>query len=172
MMQLHPFPGTNCHAITAFTVEAARTGSQQLQLTYRLIGDLAALLIPGVSDNPAATACLWQHTCFELFFRVPDAETYEEYNFSPSLNWDHYQFGAYRQPADHTFKRAPQLAVLSHDAGQLTLQALVPLSAEGALDLSLTAIIEDINGDKTYWALAHPADKPDFHAPDSFILQI
>ena len=30
--------------------------------------------------------------------------------------------------------------------------------------------IEDIDGGISYWALAHPAGKPDFHHPDSFAL--
>ena len=32
--------------------------------------------------------------------------------------------------------------------------------------LALSAVIEAIDGAKTYWALAHPSDKPDFHHPD------
>ena len=29
----------------------------------------------------------------------------------------------------------------------------------------LTAVLEEAGGVKSYWALAHPAEKPDFHDP-------
>jgi hypothetical protein len=35
----------------------------------------------------------------------------------------------------------------------------------------LSALIEDQNGGKSYWALAHPPGKPDFHHADSFALE-
>ena len=34
--------------------------------------------------------------------------------------------------------------------------------------LGLSAVIEDANGDISYWALAHPPGKPDFHHADGF----
>ena len=48
---------------------------------------------------------------------------------------------------------------LSANAVQMTLAAF-----------GLTAVIETLDGAISYWALAHPAEKPDFHHPDSFIL--
>src|SRR3546814_3736372 len=32
--------------------------------------------------------------------------------------------------------------------------------------LALSAVIEELDGTKSYWALAHPPGKPDFHHPD------
>lgn len=37
---------------------------------------------------------------------------------------------------------------------------------------SLSAVIEEPHGTKSYWALAHRSDKPDFHDPDSFVLEL
>ena len=38
--------------------------------------------------------------------------------------------------------------------------------------LGLSAVLEEKDGTKSYWALAHPrGDKPDFHAPDCFAAQ-
>jgi hypothetical protein len=34
--------------------------------------------------------------------------------------------------------------------------------------LGLAAITEDTRGGKSYWALAHPSGKPDFHHFDCF----
>jgi len=39
-------------------------------------------------------------------------------------------------------------------------------------ELAITAVIEESDGTKSYWALAHPAGKPDFHAAESFALSV
>jgi hypothetical protein len=33
-------------------------------------------------------------------------------------------------------------------------------------------VIEETNGNKSYWALAHPAGKPDFHHADGFAYEL
>jgi hypothetical protein len=38
--------------------------------------------------------------------------------------------------------------------------------------LGLSAVIEDLDGVLSYWALRHPPGKPDFHHPDTFALEI
>ena len=38
--------------------------------------------------------------------------------------------------------------------------------------LGLAAIIEETNGDISYFALAHAPGKPDFHHRDSFVISI
>ena len=38
--------------------------------------------------------------------------------------------------------------------------------------LALSAVIEELDGTKSYWALAHPPGKPDFHHPDCFALTL
>ena len=38
--------------------------------------------------------------------------------------------------------------------------------------LGLSAVIEDTNGHKSYWALAHPPGKPDFHHADCFAYEL
>ena len=32
--------------------------------------------------------------------------------------------------------------------------------------------IEETDGTLSYWALAHPSPKPDFHHPDGFVLEL
>jgi hypothetical protein len=46
------------------------------------------------------------------------------------------------------------------------------LAAPGPWVASVTAVIEEARGAKSYWALAHVSDKPDFHHPDSFVLDL
>jgi hypothetical protein len=50
---------------------------------------------------------------------------------------------------------------------ELNLSTLVP--TEAALELSLTAVLEQRHGDCSYWALQHTGSEPDFHRRDSFI---
>jgi hypothetical protein len=40
------------------------------------------------------------------------------------------------------------------------------------LSLALSAVIEDSAGTLSYWALRHPAGKPDFHHPQAFALEL
>lgn len=39
-------------------------------------------------------------------------------------------------------------------------------------DIGLSAVIEEIDGTKSYWALAHPDGPPDFHDPTCFIARL
>ena len=50
--------------------------------------------------------------------------------------------------------------------------ALITLPEDAVGPLGLSAVLEDLNGEKTWWALAHAPDKPDFHHPDSFALEL
>jgi hypothetical protein len=38
------------------------------------------------------------------------------------------------------------------------------------LNIGLAAVIENTDGNKTYWALQHYAEQPDFHLRQSFSL--
>ena len=38
--------------------------------------------------------------------------------------------------------------------------------------MGLSAVLEETDGTKSYWALAHPPGAPDFHHPDCFALDI
>ena len=51
------------------------------------------------------------------------------------------------------------------------LEGLIELPP-GAEALALSAVIERVDGSISYWALRHPSDKPDFHHPDSFVLDL
>ena len=56
--------------------------------------------------------------------------------------------------------------------GSLTwwaIGATIPVEADIRWALGLSAILEEQDGTKSYWALAHPpGDKPDFHDPACF----
>jgi hypothetical protein len=50
----------------------------------------------------------------------------------------------------------------------LSLDGLSALPRDVGWRLGLAAITEDTRGGKSYWALAHPSGKPDFHHFDCF----
>jgi hypothetical protein len=38
--------------------------------------------------------------------------------------------------------------------------------------VAASAVVEEANSGLSYWALAHPAAKPDFHHADAFVLSV
>ena len=103
------------------------------------------------------------------------AEAYCEFNFSPSREWAAYRFDGYRQAMAPLTLPAPDVHVGSSLQG-FTLDAVVDLHAlaflgrGNQLKLGLAAVIEECNGNFSYWAIRHPCGKPDFHHPDGFVL--
>ena len=61
--------------------------------------------------------------------------------------------------------RAPTRYTLQ---ASLELDRLSGLPRNALWRLGLSALIEDTSGRKSYWALAHPPGKPDFHHADCF----
>lgn len=142
-------------------------GRDVLRIEYALVGELHRIAIapPVVGER---TDGLWQHTCFEAFLRLP-GEGYVEYNFASSGNWAAYRFESYRegmQPA-----QAMPYVHIERSENRLGLTAYVE-SATLPDAVGLSAVIEETDGTKSYWALRHPAGKPDFHHPDCFALEL
>lgn len=172
---LTPYPGCAPGAVRDLGISAARDGNA-LVLSYRLVAELEALLLPGRRES-ARVDELWRHTCFEVFIGYGANGEYLEYNFSPSGEWAAYRFSGYRagmQP--YALAAAPSLRTRIA-ADTFELDSRVDLSGLGSslgarLRLGVTAVIEDRAGVLSYWALRHPAEKPDFHHPDSFVLDI
>jgi hypothetical protein len=178
LARLLPHPDTPCPVVRQLQVGVGGGQGTALVLTYELVGDLEAIRIPA-PVAPAAADELWQHTCFEFFATRSGATDYREYNFSPSGQWAGYQFRAYRerdagvllpQPRTHLERRHDhlRLEVLLPPAG-------LPSSAAGqpiALQIGLSAVIEDRDGARSYWALHHPPGRPDFHHRATFALTL
>jgi len=169
-LPLHPHPATPCSAVTSLTVAVVR--DRDLHLTYELRGDLAQLAIPAPARAGFADE-LWRHTCFEVFVAPEPGTAYRELNFSPSGQWASYDFASYRQRADRaTPPTAPKLD-WQRTEDRLTLVAVVPLEpGAAALRLGASAVLETRDGVLSYWALAHPAARPDFHAAGGFTLRL
>ena len=53
-----------------------------------------------------------------------------------------------------------------------TVGATIALEADKRWELGLSAVLEEKDGTKSYWALAHPTEKPDFHAAGCFVARL
>lgn len=166
---LIPYPDTGCDAVTELTVEVGRDEPAWLSLRFVLTGDLERLAIPSAAPS-VRTDGLWTHTCFEAFVGGADG-AYDEFNMAPSAAWAAYAFDGYRQGMRPLNIPAPAIAV-TRAADRLELAVVLPLSLAGPRRLGLTAVIEDQAGRTSYWALHHPAARPDFHDPGGFVLRV
>ena len=163
-------PDSLCAAPTKIEADIARPHPGSLILSYVVSGRISDLLMPPVVAA-ARTDELWQHTCFEAFVRPSTGPGYYEFNFSPSTQWAAYQFSGYRSGMRvATEIGAPRIEVRS-SAESYTLQASLELDPLASWRLSLSAVLEETNGRKSYWALAHPPGKADFHHSDCFTFE-
>ena len=151
-----------------------RAGST-LRATYTLSGDRSALVVPTPGSAPTRRDGLWRATCFELFVAPRGQASYLEVNLAPSGDWNAYSFTSYREAmaplAGVRFlmqRTVPDRDVLELGFA-LELGADYPLAA--LLDVAVTAVLEHTSGARSYWALMHAGERPDFHLRDSFILQ-
>lgn len=166
---LVPHPSTPCPWVRRFTVDVQRLPAGALHLTYHVEGDIAQLQLPH-QKTPARTDGLWRDTCFEAFLRTPGSSAYDEFNFSPSGEWAAYRFDHYRSGMTELELGGPPAIVCHRHARQLSVEAEIGTSDVASRDLllALSAVLKDQQGAVSYWALLHPAAKPDFHDAAGF----
>ena len=147
----------------------------KLQLHYVLQGNLEQIQLPQ-QCKPEQKDNLWQHTCFEAFIGCSGEMHYHEYNISPSGCWAIYAFKNYRQQKQYKPPHEPNIEI-TQDKHRLEINVSLPAStlptslSNQALQIGLSAVIESKNQQKTYWALNHPLDTPDFHHHRGFVLK-
>lgn len=166
--------GGPVHTVVA---QVCRMPRGMLTVTYTIEGAIDRVCVP-IARAPRRVDALWQHTCCELFVRREGSASYHEFNFAPSGEWAAYEFESYRQG------RAPLNEGLNPNVTalggryNLIVTAAVPLErlsadhVRSALDIAISTVIEAEDGSLSYWALAHPAGKPDFHHADAFVLKL
>jgi hypothetical protein len=173
----HPVsaPGGLQDVVHELSVLVVRPDAGQLKLTYRLSGDLDALQLPELK-TPVRTDGLWRHSCFEAFIGRADGPDYWEYNFSPSGAWAAYHFSAYREGMAPLMKGATPgiTSRIGTESVEVSVRLDLSWLTRGAvgLRLGLAAVVEDRARVLSYWALKHPAEKPDFHHADSFVVEL
>jgi hypothetical protein len=172
---LTPHPSTPHQRVRSILVGLSRRPGGMLDFTYALDGDTSAVRLPQPARGRADG--LWRHTCFEAFVAPARGSAYIELNFSPSGQWAAYAFDRYREGMTAVEGvAAPQIVVTAaaaQDPWVLTAGARIDTLADGmAARIGLAAVIEDVDGRLSYWALYHGPGRPDFHDPDGFRLRI
>ena len=152
----------------------------------------ANLVVPPFAGT-ARQDGLWQTTCFELFVKTDAAHvlrqaqderglqtgsahpepvegcapTYSEFNFSPSERWAAYDFTGYREGM--TERPAGRAPVITPRRGGDVLIFDVAVPADmlppRPWRYGLTAVLEESDGTRSFWAPAHGGERPDFHDP-------
>jgi hypothetical protein len=166
-------PQTPSQAIQEINVEVGESMSGSLMLTFSLVGDISSLSIPELLSSRKADH-LWRHTCLEAFVMEGEGPEYREFNFSPSGEWAVYTFRGYRDGGELENELAPGIAVRNTmDRLELDAEICQDFLPQGRpLRLGLSAVVEDVDGTLSYWALRHSPGKPDFHHSDNFAIQM
>ena len=160
-------PASRATALTQVTIAVERE-ADLIAVRFVARGDLTRLLLPAPICAGRAED-LWKTTCFEVF--VEELDGYREYNLSPSGQWAAYRFEGYRKGrSDIEGDPVGPISVRTSDDG-LILEAAIRLPGRKASTvLGLSVVEQDINGDTSYWALAHADGDPDFHSAVAFDL--
>jgi len=170
-------PQTPATLPATLVAEVRTVSAAVLRCEYVLQADLTPLALPAWRAGERRDE-LWRHTCFEAFVSAPEESGYYEFNFSPSGDWAAYRFEDYRRGMTRALLGQAPAVQLDARPGRLALCATLELGGLGSLGrasglrLALAAVLEDQQGALSYWALAHPPGKPDFHHPVGFTLEL
>jgi hypothetical protein len=169
-VELVPHPQSPPVAINGIDVRWFETGAGQLVLRWVVRG-VEALAVPSFAGKGRGDD-LWKTTCGELFLRDREGRAYRELNFSPSGRWAAYRFDRYRDGRTDSDIPVPEVTC---ESGQFLFVLTAVIDAAviaGAGSAGLSAVIEEKDGTISYWAIAHPEGKPDFHDPACFTLRL
>jgi hypothetical protein len=151
-----------------------RSSDDQLNLQFGLLGMVDRIQIPGQNPSPQRMTGLWETTCFEVFFRVPQQEKYWEVNLSPSGDWNVFRLDRYRENLQEEQAIEALPFTVKRECDRLTLALTFDLQrlglACGAIELSATSVIQEKTGEISYWAVKHAGLEADFHLRDSFVI--
>ena len=157
-------------SVTSVSVQLTAAGPGELWLEYT-VATGGALFLPAQAEPRRANE-LWKSTCFELFIQPLGSTGYREFNFSPSFEWAAYEFMGHRSGRTDLATHDPEIIIsTSGEWFFLAVEALPELPAR-SMRVGLSAVIEEVDGTKSYWALAHAPGEPDFHNDACFTLEL
>lgn len=175
-LTLHPHPDTPCPAIARIDAVAMRLPAGALDLRFRIHGAIDAIAVaPPDAASPRVDG-LWRTSCVEAFVAAAGGG-YVELNLAPSTAWQAYVFTDYRAGRETPPFVPPRIDVMRHRdrldiAARVDLGGMHVLPAAADWNVGLAAVIESADGTLSYWALAHPRGRPDFHDRDCFRLTL
>ena len=148
-------------------LSAAFGASATLNIWYGVGAPAARFVVPATGEGVRRDE-LWRTTCFEAFLARDGEPAYREWNFAPSGDWASYEFDDYRAGSRPADVAAPPYVRVEDNLTWWTLGATVAVPAGIHWDLGLSAVLEEQDGAKSYWALAHGDGPPDFHLRSCF----
>ncbi len=170
MLSLVPHPSSSPRAVRGIDVHLGRSRNG-LHFYYFLRGDIAKIVVPSFAGSRVRRDGLWETTCFEAFLKGEEGAGYAEFNFSPSGDWASYQFDDYRSGMRN--------AATSVDIRTDRLDNLLAVEARFHADFSkisrlcLSAVVEEVDGTRSHWALNHvEGGDPDFHDDACFAVRL
>lgn len=176
--ELIAHPQSKSRAVSSITAGIGREYPDVLYVMFKLQGDLNRIRSVSSSGPRERLDNLWKTTCFECFVSEAGKSQYSEFNFSPRGGWAAYSFAAYREGMKilNTPIRPYGTDEIIDSSMFLGRHLVLPSEIEPRRSLSwqigLSAVIEESDGNISYWSLAHPPGQPDFHHPDCFTLEL
>lgn len=135
---------------------------QGCKARFRLDGDISKIKVP-VHTASERMDNLWKTTCFEIFWQPDGGQYYREFNLSPSSRWACYDFDGFRLNSRDAPIHAIAIAS-SHSDNRLELEASIASELPLPAKVALNAIVEDVDDNIQFWALAFEAGKAEFHS--------
>jgi len=172
MPELIPHPATPPSQVRSIEARLIGFDATWLRARWRIQG-VGALVVPAFAGRGRADG-LWQTTCFELFLQRPGEAGYVEINLSPSERWNVYDFTSRREGmSERAMPREPD-CTMRLGSDMAIFDAAIPAAAlpPAPWNCGFTAVIEEKGGVKSYWALAHGGEAPDFHDPACFTHEV
>lgn len=159
------YPPASVSSVTARIIDL---DANWLRVRWRVEG-VQNLIVPKFAGRSRADG-LWQTTCFEMFVKPRCGTSYLELNLSPSECWNVYAFNAPRTGMrELPMDREPDCTIRLGSSFAI-FDAAIPGDVIPSVkcDYALTCVIEEQGGAKSFWALCHSGDVPDFHEPACF----
>jgi hypothetical protein len=177
MVELVPFKSSSQASKLKICAEAIRE-KDELSVTF-IITDKEKSIFWGERENLGRASELWKTTCFEAFIGTSGNKEYWELNFSASGSWNLYHFDFYRSTLKPSIEeRVDKIKFNNQNENDYTTRIKVQIPIQNLnlpgkkLEVGLTSVIEFKDKEKSYFALKHVGDKPDFHQRDSFVCSL
>ena len=170
--QLEYHPSNPPLAVRSVEAKVLSVTDNWFRVRWRVDG-VTKLVIPQFAGKGRQDE-LWKTTCFELFLKPQGGSSYCEFNLSPSERWAAYDFTGYREGmSERPFSREPDCTMRVGQAMAIFDAALPRAQIPGGkCAVGLSAVIEEDGGHKSYWALTHSDEKPDFHDASCFTAKV
>lgn len=170
---LHPFPGQDSGAVTIQGAIARK--AEAMQVSFLLHGNLRNLVLPSTTEGTRKDN-LWQATCLELFWGEAGGKNYWELNLAPNGAWNVYAFTDYRTGMHREERMTEPLIKINRTAETFSLTAALRIGNlqpnHPPLRVGISAVLKHQDSRLSYWALTHPEESPNFHAPQAFLLRV